>query len=75
MPWEHGTYFSENDERMAREFLVSQGLTDAQVEGVKSWHRSKVGGQVSLWSGLSLVVGGVVGFFVARGLEVPYALF
>lgn len=75
MPWEHGTYFSEADERKARDFLASQGLTEDQVNGVGSWHRSQVGGQLSLWVGAAMLMGAVIGFLVAKAFEQGCALF
>jgi hypothetical protein len=68
MPWAHGTYFSNADEKQAEEFLRSQGLTEDQISGVRSWERSQIGAQVTIWSGASLALGGVAGFVVAQFL-------
>lgn len=66
MPWAHGTYFTENDEKQARDFLKSQGLTDDQVEGVNHWHRSHIGGQLALWVGVAMIIGAVIGFTLGQ---------
>ncbi len=58
MPCGHGTYFRNNEELQATEFLRSQGLTENQISGVRAWERSQIGAQVSIWSGASLVWGG-----------------
>ncbi|WP_264210489.1 hypothetical protein [Leisingera thetidis] len=66
MPFEHGTYFTETDERSARAFLAGQGLTPQQAADIRAWHRSRLSAQLSLWSSLAAAAGIALGFVLAQ---------
>ena len=50
MPFEHGTYFTAADDRKARAFLDTQGLSPRQAAEIRAWHRSQLGRQLMVWA-------------------------
>lgn len=65
MPWESGFYFSKSDDDNSKNFLKSQGLNDDQIESVNRWHKLRIVGQVSQWSGATMILGMAAGVGIA----------